>query len=338
MTDPISTGSSPSQRRATVRSRLSGGVGAALAALLLVSLVALVIGVGRSSDYSGESATSESAGSSGGVEGEAAPAMAREESFDRAALDGALSGGKKAVEPAPFALSDRAVIRTAAMTLLADDVAAARSDLLTITESLGGYVADERSEADRGGRLRSAELTVQVPTDDLDAALERIADVGTETSRSQSTEDVTEQVVDVDSRVDSAEAALRRVRLLLKEANSLGDVIRLEQVLSSRQADLESLLSQQESLAALTSMATLRVSVSEPDSKEPQPAVDDEAGFLAGLSDGWNALKAGYVALATLVGALLPTAVVLGLIALLARLILRRGRWSRRPTSSTAEA
>jgi len=142
--------------------------------------------------------------------------------------------------------------------------------------------------------------------------------------------------VDVDTRVDNAEASLRRIRLLLGRAVSLGDVIRLEQVLSSRQADLESLLSQQESLAALTSLATLQVSVSEPDSRDPKPAGDDEAGFLAGLSDGWNALKAGYVALATLVGALLPTAVVLGLIALVARLILRRGRWSRRPTSSTA--
>jgi len=82
-------------------------------------------------------------------------------------------------------------------------------------------------------------------------------------------------------------------------------------------------------------MATLRVSVFEPDTKEPK-AGDDEAGFLAGLSTGWDALKAGYVALATLAGALLPTALVLGLLALLVRLVLRRGRWGRRPTSSAA--
>ncbi len=338
MTDPISTGSSSSTRRARARSRLSGGFGVALTVLLFVSLIALVIGVSRVSQSSEDAATSESAsGGAGSGDADAGAATAREGSLDDVALDGGVGGGsKQAPQPASIALSDRAVIRSAAITLIADDVAAARSDLLAITDTLGGYVADERSEADRGGRLRSVNLTLQVPTDDLDAALERIAAVGTETSRSQSTDDVTEQVVDVDSRVNSAEAALRRVRLLLQQANSLGDVIRLEQVLSSRQADLESLLSQQESLAALTGMATLRVSVSEPDTDAPKPVDDDEAGFLAGLSNGWDALKAGYVALATLAGALLPTAVVLGLIALLVRLIMRRGRWSRRATSSAA--
>lgn len=335
MTDPVPTGSVPASRRSRARGRLAGGVGAALAVLLLVSLVALVIGMSRVTNSADEASTSESSGGSSG-EADAAGAAPREEAFDSATLDGGV-GGKRAAEPSSITLTDRALIRTAAITLLADDVAAARGELLAITETLGGYVAEERSEAGRGGRLRSADLTLQVPTDDFDAALERVADVGTETSRSGSTEDVTEQVVDVDSRVKSAEAALRRVRLLLKEANSLGDVIRLEQVLSSRQADLESLLSQQESLAALTSMATLRVSVSEPDTDQPKPAGDeDEAGFLAGLSDGWDALKAGYVALATLAGVLLPTAVVLGLIALVLRLLVRRGRWSRRPTSSAA--
>jgi hypothetical protein len=82
-------------------------------------------------------------------------------------------------------------------------------------------------------------------------------------------------------------------------------------------------------------MATLRVSVSEPETEEPK--ADDDAGFLAGLSDGWDALKTGYVVLATVAGALLPTAIVLGLIAVLIRLVIRRGRWSRRrATESTA--
>jgi hypothetical protein len=80
-------------------------------------------------------------------------------------------------------------------------------------------------------------------------------------------------------------------------------------------------------------MATLRVSVSEP-ADDPKPTDDDEAGFLAGLSAGWDALKSGYVALATVAGAVLPTAMVLGLMALVVRLIMRRGRWTRRPTSA----
>jgi hypothetical protein len=305
--------------------------------VVVISLIALAVGTLSGSNMS--SGTSESADAVGGsaAEPEALRSGAGSSEKSADAVEAVEDSGGVAVEPAGLALADRSVIRTAAISLLTEDVAAARSDLLAVTESLGGYVADEQSEATRGGRLRSTSLTVQVPTDDLDVAMDRMSRTGTEVARSQSTQDVTEEVVDVDSRVDSAEAALRRVRLLLKEANSLGDVIRLEQVLSTRQADLESLLSQQESLAARTSMATLRVDVSEPSTAAVQPDDDADSGFLAGLARGWDALGAGYVALATLAGMLLPTAVVLALIALAVRLFMRRGRWSRtRATGSTA--
>ena len=332
MTDPSSTSVQPPTRSRPIRRRVSGIIGWALGALVVVSALALAVGMLAGSNGALESQSSGAAGSA--AEDVAADSAGGSADAVRAVQD---AGSKVAVAPAGIALADRAVIRTAAISLLSDNVAAARSDLLAVTASLGGYVADEQSEASRGGRLRSTTLTVQVPTADLDVALERMARAGTEIARSQSTQDVTEQVVDVDSRVNSAQAALRRVRLLLKEANSLGDVIRLEQVLSSRQADLESLLSQQESLAARTSMATLRVDVSEPMTEPSDPDEDDDSGFLAGLARGWDALGAGYVALATLAGMLLPTAVVLALIALAVRLVMRRGRWGRsRAAGSTA--
>src|SRR3712207_7297710 len=62
------------------------------------------------------------------------------------------------------------------------------------------------------------------------------------------------------SRVESARAALERIRALLDRADSLGTVIRLESVLSDRQAELESLLAQQKALAAQTQMSTDRKS------------------------------------------------------------------------------
>jgi hypothetical protein len=173
-----------------------------------------------------------------------------------------------------------------------------------------------------------------VPTDEFDAAMERFSTAGTVTGRTQSARDVTEQVVDVDTRVASAEASLRRIRQLLGRAVSLGDVIRLEQVLSSRQANLESLLAQQQSLAAKTDLATLQVTIEVPPKDTPAVKDEEATGFFAGLSRGWDALATGYVTLATALGTALPTLVVLGLLALLVRVIARRFR--RRPEPVTA--
>lgn len=324
---------SPDRRR-----RVTTAIGVLFAVVATVSLLALGVGAlsGGASDTVSSDTTSADTGAadrplSGGTEA-GLPDASAARSADSGTAD---SSARAGAEPVAVTLVDRSIIRTASLSLTTDDVEAARRELLAVTDQLGGYVADEQSHADRNGQLRTADLTLQVPTDDLDTAMERIGAAGTVIGRSQSARDVTEDVVDVDSRVASARASLHRVRLLLGRAVSLGDVVRLEQVLSSRQAELESLVAQQESLAARTSMATLRVDVSVPTAVTPPPVDPEQAsGFLAGLSRGWDALGAGYLMLATVAGAVLPTAVVLGLLALAVRFAVRRTRGtSRRRTA-----
>lgn len=321
MTDTTHTqpGAPPTGRR-----RATKAVAVVMAVVVVVSLVALGVGAlsGSSSDSTPASGETASLNDGAAVQSDAADA--------RSASALTSEGGAGSTgQPAGVTLADRSVIRTGAMSLATDDVEAARRELLAVTDQLGGYVADEQSRADRDGRLRSADLTLQVPTGDLDTAMERIGAAGTVISRSQSARDVTSDVVDVDSRVASARASLQRVRLLLNRATSLGDVINLEQVLSSRQAELEALLAQQESLSARTSLALLRVDVSLPALAPPPDKPQEASGFLAGLARGWHALGAGYLALATVVGAALPTAVVLALLALAGRFAVRRIRSSR---------
>lgn len=316
----------------TPRSR-PARVGLGIAAGLL-TLSALAVAVGSVGEHSRDdsSAPTQSAGAadmSSGAAQESSP-MAEEAYSD--------SGGQRprqASNALDVPLADRAVIRTGSISLSSDDVAATRSEVLGVVEALGGYVADEQSRADDEGGLRASDLTLQVPTDELDTAMERTSAAGTVTERSQSAKDVTEQVVDVGSRVESATASLRRIRLLLGEATSLGDVIRLENELGQRQADLESLQAQQQSLASRTQLATLRVSIGVP--REPWAEPDDEeeaTGFLAGLERGWDALSSGYVTLATVLGTVLPTLLVLGVLALLGRWLVRRFRGPRVTTGA----
>lgn len=316
-------------------------------AVLAVTLLALVVGsLGGSSGGSNDEGESSPASGSDHLAADPAEMEAPQRAgvaSDAPGTDGldSFSEGSAPVEQASveLPLTDRAVIRTGSLSLTSPDVEEARLNLLNAVTALGGYVADEQSRADDDGELRAADIVVQVPTAEFGTAMQRFSTFGTVTGRTQSARDVTEQVVDVDTRVDNAEASLRRIRLLLGRAVNLGDVIRLEQVLSSRQADLESLLAQQESLAAKTSFATVQVTIEVPPKEPPvvkEEKKDEISGFFDGLARGWDALATGYVRLATLLGIVLPTLVVLGALGLVGYWVARRFR--RRPVSASASA
>ncbi len=103
----------------------------------------------------------------------------------------------------------------------------------------------------------------------------------------QESSDVTEQVVDVESRIASQRASLERMRTLLAKANTIGEIVSVETELTRREADLESLLAKQKNLALQTELATLALTLT---AKGEEPVAEDpDRGFLAGLKGGWDA-------------------------------------------------
>ena len=113
---------------------------------------------------------------------------------------------------------------------------------------------------------------------------------------------------------------------LLAEARTLKDIIWIESQLTTRQAELDSLKSQATWLDDQTSQATITVDISRATGKADEPEDDEPAGFLAGLRGGMKALGASFATVATIAGALLPFAVVLGVLGLPVWLLVRRQR------------
>lgn len=207
---------------------------------------------------------------------------------------------------------ERKVIATAEMTLRSEDVAAAVDNIESIAKAANGYVSgrDVQSDPDDPSRTR-ATIVVRVPTAKLDTVIDDAQKEGDLVHVVSDEQDVTQTVVDVNSRVESARASVDRIRILLSQANTIGDVVRIEGELSRREADLESLQAQQRALADQTAMATLSVTVLAPDAVEsPKPSSQDDEGFVAGLDRGWNALVDVVVVALTTLGLLLPFLVV----------------------------
>jgi hypothetical protein len=214
----------------------------------------------------------------------------------------------------------RAVVYTATLRVRAKNVDGAAAQAKQLVTAAGGYVQSE--SATGSGR---ADLTFKIPSDRYPAALDQLAGrLGTRLSLSQQAEDVTEEVADVDSRVRSAQAALASFRKLLDRADTVGEVINVEQEIARRQADLESLQARQKSLAHRTRYATVTLELVGPAEVVAEP--EERGGFLGGLERGWNGLTAIGSGLAVAAGTLLPflaVAAVIGLVVLGVRRLVR---------------
>lgn len=240
-------------------------------------------------------------------------------------LDGAAArraSGKASGEGTDLStVRTRAVIRKGEIDLVAKDLAGARSEIDDLLQRHGGYLAGEETSNDRDGEPQRSVLVMRVPEPAFDTMMAELGRIGRTERADRSSEDVTTEVIDVDTRVATQEASLRRLRTFLRRATNVDDMIRVESEIASRQAALESLKAQQKYLADQTSMSTITAHLRTPAS--PHRIQEEEKGFLVGLSDGWRALKAVLVGTATVTGAVLPFAVLIGLLAVPMWLLLR---------------
>jgi hypothetical protein len=275
-----------------------------------------------------------------------------------AQAQGDLASGGKAARPGPSAsqagtggqaaaagaggaplLSNRNIIFTASITVRTGDIAKAVDAVSRIAADADGLVYDEQvdltpKESGKPGSVgrASATVTLKVPPPKLDAVLDAVGGIGTEVSRTKSSDDVTSKVVDVDARIQAARASIARLTDLLAHAGNVSDLLAVESQLSSRDAQLESLEQQQKTLQAQTSQATVTVRLQ---ATPPVVLAAHEAttpGFLRGLVGGWHAFAKTVSALLTATGAVLPFAVVLG--ALAAAVLIVRRRLHRHPQES----
>ncbi|MFJ5191300.1 DUF4349 domain-containing protein [Streptomyces sp. NPDC088394] len=221
------------------------------------------------------------------------------------------------------------VIRTAALSVEVRNVPKAAAVARSAAEGSGGLVADEKTERVDDTHDMSR-LVLRVPQGEYEAVLKRLAGTGKLLSRTSSAKDVTDQVVDVESRIATQRASVARVRKLMDQAEKLSDVVTLEGELSSRQASLESLLAQQASLKDRTTLATITLDLSEPETAA-KDGDDDGPGFLDALGGGWHAFVTALLWLAMAVGAAAPFLAAAAVLLLLWRLLRRRLPGRRAP-------
>lgn len=292
------------------------GRGVGLAAAVL-ALVAALAGCGAGVD-----------GDDAGGEAAAAPGHAAEEPAadpgyaDAADAEGAQRGGESAQRGGTGAedptggeaggtgwVDQRSIIYTGSITVRVEDVDTAAARASALAARLGGFVgADTRTRDDDRSY---AELVLRIPSAQFTDAVDDLGELGDEEAREIHTQDVTEEVVDLGTRIATAEASVARTRALLDRADTIAEIVAVEAELSTREERLAGLQARKRELADLTTLSTITVELRGPEA--PEVVAEPETGFVAGLEAGWRTLVVSLKVLLTVLGALLPWLLAFGL-------------------------
>lgn len=201
---------------------------------------------------------------------------------DEGALTKANQLGTGGVEPVVFQTSGfgRDIIFTADLTVAVPDVASAGEQATRLIQGLGGFLFGQRTTGDP---VPVSVLTFKVSPEDFQDALDRLGSIGDLRTQNVFADDVTERIVDVQSRINTAEASVERLRSLLEAAVDIKTIIELENELLSRETQLETMRGQLRTLEDQVALATIVLTITEAESR---PAVSLNVTTYLGHDDG----------------------------------------------------
>ena len=194
------------------------------------------------------------------------------------------------------AQNDRKLIRTVDMSVETKEYDALLKTLEAEVQSRGGYI--ESMDSYNGSsyssyrNTRHASLTLRIPKGQLDSFLALVSEVGNIVRRSDNVEDVTLSYVDMESRRNALRTEQERLLALLEKAETIEDIITIEDRLSSVRYQLESMESRLRTIDNQVDYSTVYMDVSEVQELTPvaERTVPERIadGFMGTLKDIGN--------------------------------------------------
>lgn len=228
--------------------------------LIVVLLVTAACGSNDSDE--GEAAMDSEMAFTGAAPATASSAQSAEESASGGATDADQERSRDAAAQQTQAEFDRLVIRTAQINLSVEDVGSAVSSVRDLALTKGGfvfasssYVADER---------QYAQVTIKVPAAQFDSTMNdlRNAPFVDEVEREESSsQDVSAEFVDNESRLAVLRETQARFLALLEQAETVEDILRLEYELQNVRSEIEQIQGRQNYLENATELSTITVSL-----------------------------------------------------------------------------
>jgi hypothetical protein len=155
------------------------------------------------------------------------------------------------------------VIRTATIRIVIKEYGNVRTTVEGIVAQAGGFVDRLTVDGDTA-TARTLSGSLRVPSDRMSGVLDRLRQLGQVVEDTQGSEEVTEQIVDLDARLASARATEQRLTDLLKNRTGrLSDVLSVERELARVRLDIERLDAEKTNTTRRVTYATIAIQISE---------------------------------------------------------------------------
>lgn len=185
--------------------------------------------------------------------------------------------------------AQRQVIRQASLSVEVEDVAAAVAQARGIVESLGGFV-EQMSRSGDVERQR-ATMTLRVPQGQFFSALDRIEGLGEVQSEQVGSEDVTEEFIDLEARLKSAQREEESLLSLLERTESVTEILTVERELTRVRSEIERLQGRLNFLERRVDLATIVVSLSPPAQVTSEPPSASLMVEVGDVSESLGAIR-----------------------------------------------
>jgi hypothetical protein len=216
---------------------------------------------------------------------------------------------------------ERKVIKTAYIDIEIESgkFEEAMFELTALAEQNGGFVARSESYSDSEGNLTSGYITIRVPSNKYNSALDKIKAMGTIKSISSSGQDITQEYVDLESRLRNYQAQEEVLLDLMAQSKRVSDSLEVQKELNNVQGEIEVIKGRMNYLDNMVSFSTIDVYFHEP---EPIKTASDW-GFVQALKRG---LRGAVTAFNWMIMALIATApvwIVIGILLIIIWQIIR---------------
>ena len=234
--------------------------------------------------------------------------------------------------------SDRKLIRKIQMEAETEDMDSLLQNIGQRIEELGGYV--ESRNVQNGSKYNSysrryATLVIRIPSEKLDSFVEHIGEESNIVSTTETSDDVTLQYVDTESRLKVLRTEEERLLEFLSKAETVSEMLQIEERLTEIQTQIESVTSQLKTYDNLVDYGTVTLEITEVEVytqvEEEEPTMWEEIaeGFMNSVDSLLAIGRALVIFFLARSPYLLLIAVIIGVILLVIRAIDRRQRRKR---------
>jgi hypothetical protein len=175
------------------------------------------------------------------------------------------------VEPA---FVDRLIIKNAEVSVQVEDSDIAIDRLTQVVADQGGYIVSSRiwyqPHLD-GESYKYATITLGIPVDRFEITMRRVRGLAVQVlDENASGEDVTDQFVDLESRLTNLQATQVRIQSFLDDAKSVDEALRINGELAAIEAQIEEVKGRMNYLSDRSAFSTITVTIS-PELPEIEP-------------------------------------------------------------------